>query len=79
MGWPPLPGSYTVIRFHAAVAVCTLNSEHLVAALANDPPEGLAIVGTLNTENLGIERVIKNVLSNPNIRGSVVPRESGPS
>ena len=71
MGWPPLPGSYTVLRFHAAVAVCTLNSEHLVAALANDRPEGLAIVGTLNTENLGIERVIKNVLCNPNIRALV--------
>jgi tetrahydromethanopterin S-methyltransferase subunit A len=36
--------------------------------LANSKPEGLAIVGTMHTENLGIERVIKNVLANPHIR-----------
>jgi tetrahydromethanopterin S-methyltransferase subunit A len=24
-GWPPLPGAYTVLRYHAPVAVCTLN------------------------------------------------------
>ena len=72
VGWPALPGSYKVVRFNAAVAVCTLNSEDLVATLANDRPEGLAIVGTLNTENLGIERVIKNVLGNPNIRTLVL-------
>ena len=37
-------------------------------SLANRKPEGLAIVGTMHTENLGIERVIKNVLANPHIR-----------
>ncbi len=67
-GWPPLPGSYTVLRFNAPVAVCTLNSQALVQDLAADPPDALSIVGTLSTENLGIERVIKNVLANPNIR-----------
>lgn len=67
-GWPPLPGDYSVLRYGASVAVCTLNSEELAQALARTAPEGLAIVGTMHTENLGIERVIRNVLANPNIR-----------
>ncbi len=67
-GWPPLPGDYSVIRFGASVAVCTLNSNGLVQELADAAPDGLAIVGTMHTENLGIERVIRNVLANANIR-----------
>ena len=67
-GWPPLPGDYHVIRYRAPVAVCTLNNAQLAEAHAYRPPEGLAIVGTLSTENLGIERIIRNVISNPHIR-----------
>lgn len=67
-GWPPLPGDYSVLRYTAPVAVCSLNSEPLVKELADRRPEGLAIVGTMHTENLGIERVIKNTVANPNIR-----------
>ncbi|MFI5341975.1 MAG: DUF4346 domain-containing protein [Candidatus Methylomirabilales bacterium] len=71
-GWPPLPGAYTVLRSGAPVAVCTLTDESLMAALAEQAEPGLAIVGTLHTENLGIERLIQNVLANPNIRFLVV-------
>lgn len=67
-GWPPLPGDYCVIRYQAPVAVCTLNSDDVAAALAERRPEGLAIVGTLHTENLGIERLIRNTLANPHLR-----------
>ncbi len=67
-GWPPLPGDYVVVRYGAPVAVCTLNSAGLGTAIADLRPGGLAIVGTLRTENLGIERVIRNVLANPNVR-----------
>lgn len=67
-GWPPLPGDFTVVRYGAPVAVCTLNNDTLHSSLAASKPEGLAIVGTMHTENLGIERVIKNTLANPNIR-----------
>ena len=67
-GWPPLPGDYSVIRYGAPVAVCALNSERLAKSIAERRPEGLAIVGIMHTENLGIERVIKNTLSNPHIR-----------
>lgn len=67
-GWPPLPGDYAVLRYGAPVAVCSLNSESLMQELARAAPDSLAIVGTMRTENLGIERVVRNVLANPNIR-----------
>jgi len=71
-GWPPLPGDYQVLRFHAPVAVCVLNSDHLVSTLAEAPLDGLSIVGSLHTENLGIEHLIRNTLANPHIRFLIV-------
>ena len=67
-GWPPLPGDYYVLRYQAPVAVCTLNSSELAADIRGRPPVGLSIVGTMHTENLGIERLIRNVVGNSNIR-----------
>lgn len=67
-GWPPLPGSYIVRRFQAPVAVCVLMDENLAQALAQEAGPHLSLVGTLCTENLGIERLIHNVLANPHIR-----------
>jgi tetrahydromethanopterin S-methyltransferase subunit A len=67
-GWPPLPGDYQVLRFQAPVAVCTLNSDHLIKPLSATQAAALSIVGGLHTENLGIEHLIRNVLSNPHIR-----------
>jgi tetrahydromethanopterin S-methyltransferase subunit A len=67
-GWPPLPGDYHVSRYRAPVALCTLNSDALAARVSERSPDGLAITGTLHTENLGIERLIKNVLGNPHLR-----------
>lgn len=72
VGWPPLPGDYRVVRPDGRVAVCTLNSTELMEQLAADPPIDLAIVGTLHTENLGIERLIRNLLGNSRIRSLVV-------
>lgn len=71
-GWPPLAGSYHVLRFRAPVAVCTLNSTGLATQLRDLSPAGLAITGTMHTENLGIERLIRNSIANPNIRFLVV-------
>lgn len=71
-GWPPLPGDYRVVRFGAPVAVCTLNSTELAGTLAARAPAGLALAGTLHTENLGIERIVRNVLANPHVRFLVV-------
>jgi tetrahydromethanopterin S-methyltransferase subunit A len=67
-GWPPLPGSYTVLRYNAPVAVCTLTDESLGAQVASLGGSEVAIVGSVYTENLGIERIVMNILANPNVR-----------
>ncbi|MCC6131331.1 MAG: DUF4346 domain-containing protein [Acidobacteria bacterium] len=67
-GWPPLPGHYHVLRYRAPVAICTLGSATLAERIAERAWEGVSVVGTLHTENLGIERIVRNVLANPNIR-----------
>jgi tetrahydromethanopterin S-methyltransferase subunit A len=74
LGWPPLPGAYTVLAASAAVAVCTRNDDAIAATLAVDPPAGLAIEGTLHTENLGIGRLLRNAVANPSVRWLVLCR-----
>jgi len=67
-GWPPLPGAYNILRYHAPVAVCTLTDEELSKGIRSAGGGEVAIVGTMQTENLGIERLMQNTLGNPNIR-----------
>ncbi len=67
-GWPPLPGSYNVLRYHAPVTVCTLTDEALSKTVVPAAGPEIAIVGTMQTENLGIERLMQNTLANSNIR-----------
>ena len=67
-GWPPYPGSYSVRRFQAPVAVCTLTDASLADAVQRAAGPEIAITGTLDTENLGIERLVQNVVANPNLR-----------
>lgn len=74
-GWPPLPGDYTVLRYTAPVAVCTLGDKDLAAAVAAASGPGVGVVGTLTTENLGIERLVQNTISNPNLRFVIVAGE----
>ena len=68
--WPPAPGEYSVLCSDPAcpVAVSTLASVELVQALASQKPDGLCIVGKTETENIGIEKVIRNTITNPAIR-----------
>jgi tetrahydromethanopterin S-methyltransferase subunit A len=67
-GWPALPGDYTVLRYCAPVAVCTLGDAGLAAAIAVRAGPAVAITGTLTTENLGIERLVANTITNPHLR-----------
>lgn len=66
--WPPVVGDYTIGDVESAVAVVTLGS-HMEDIPVN---AGASISGPLHTENLGIEKVIANVVSNPNLRFLVV-------
>ncbi|TFF92069.1 tetrahydromethanopterin S-methyltransferase subunit A [Candidatus Thorarchaeota archaeon] len=59
--WPPVPGDFEVGDPDHCVAICTLGKKIPV-------PGDYAIIGTCKTENIGIERVIMNIISNPTIR-----------
>ena len=58
--WPPVRGEYEIGDPNARVAVVTLASQLRV--------RGAAISGPCKTENLGVEKIVANVVSNCNIR-----------
>jgi tetrahydromethanopterin S-methyltransferase subunit A len=66
--WPPVVGEYFVLDKTAPVAVSTLASPELAQGLADLRPRGLALVGKTETENIGIDKIIKNVISNRTLR-----------
>ncbi len=71
-GWPPVVGEYFVVDGTAPVAVSTLASVELAEDLAHHKPDGLAIVGKTETENIGLDKIIKNVITNPAIQFLIV-------
>ena len=64
-GWPIVQGDFHTGNAESPVAVITMGS-HLDEQAICDA--GAAIAGSCKTENLGLEKVIANVISNPNIR-----------
>ncbi len=68
--WPPVSGEYFAFceGNGCPVAVSTLASVELAQQLANVRPQELCIVGKTETENIGIDKVIKNTITNPTIR-----------
>jgi tetrahydromethanopterin S-methyltransferase subunit A len=58
--WPPVRGDYQVGSPKGSVAVVTLASPLF--------PQKAAICGQCKTENLGVEKIVANVISNCNIR-----------
>ena len=63
-GWPVINGDYTVGDPESPVAAATLASH--IEQIPVDA--GAAIAGPCKTENLGIEKMVANLISNPNIR-----------
>ena len=78
-GYPPEEGCYLRGNDFSPVAVAVIlkwnrettppGIEELVRAAVES---GAALAGTLQTENIGIEKVICNTVSNPNIRHLIV-------
>jgi tetrahydromethanopterin S-methyltransferase subunit A len=64
-GWPIVQGDFLFGDPNSCVAVITMGS-HLDEQGICDA--GAAICGSCKTENLGLEKVVANVISNPNIR-----------
>ncbi|MEA5507497.1 DUF4346 domain-containing protein [Halotia wernerae UHCC 0503] len=67
-GWTLQPGDYVVGNPNAAVAVCTLSSRDLAASVVEHATANVAIAGRCDTENIGVEKVVRNLIANPNIR-----------
>ncbi len=61
----PWGGEFTTCSAKGCVAVVILNVDYT-------PPDKVAIYGPLKTENIGIEKIVANVISNPNIRYLIV-------
>jgi tetrahydromethanopterin S-methyltransferase subunit A len=64
-GWPLVKGDYHSGDANSPIAVVTMGS-HLDEQGICDA--GAAICGSCKTENLGLEKVIANIVSDPNIR-----------
>ncbi|NVO66598.1 tetrahydromethanopterin S-methyltransferase subunit A [Methanofollis tationis] len=64
-GWPIAKGDFHSGDANSCVAVVTMGS-HLDEQAICDA--GAALCGSCKTENLGLEKVIANIISNPNIR-----------
>jgi tetrahydromethanopterin S-methyltransferase subunit A len=61
----PWGGEFTAGAPHGPIAVVLLNIKYC-------PPDSVAIYGSLKTENIGVEKIVANTISNPFIRYLVV-------
>jgi tetrahydromethanopterin S-methyltransferase subunit A len=70
--WPPHPGDYVLGNPEGSVAICTLSNRDLPARLIVAGEPAVAIAGRCDTENIGIEKIVLNLLANPRIRWLVI-------
>lgn len=75
--WPFVPGEYFAFceGDTCPVAVSTLASPQLAKSLADKRPKELCIVGKTETENIGIDKIIKNTITNSTIRVLILTGE----
>ncbi|MHC1611249.1 MAG: tetrahydromethanopterin S-methyltransferase subunit A [Candidatus Methanospirareceae archaeon] len=66
-GWPVITGDYEVGDPKSPVAVMSTGSYFHIEHLP-----GVAIQGPCKTENIGLEKIMANTISNPNIRYLIV-------
>jgi tetrahydromethanopterin S-methyltransferase subunit A len=64
-GWPLVKGDFISGDANSPVAVVTMGSHLDEKGLCD---AGAAMCGSCKTENLGLEKVIANIVANPNIR-----------
>lgn len=69
LSWPIEQGEYIVGSKTSPVAISALGSDELPQAVAERVGlSNFAIMGKTHTENIGIEKIVKNTISNPHIR-----------
>lgn len=74
-GYPPEPGRYVRGNDYSPVAVCVIldTFDFAIPAELNElvmtgVDSGAALSGLLQTENIGLEKMVCNIVANPNIR-----------
>jgi tetrahydromethanopterin S-methyltransferase subunit A len=76
--WPIERGNYFIGNEKSSVAINTLSNTDLPKEIVKTLKDKIAIVGYCETENIGVEKIVKNIISNPNIRTLIVcGNESG--
>jgi tetrahydromethanopterin S-methyltransferase subunit A len=71
--WPVEQGEYVLGLPDAPVAICTLGSDEIPEKIAGSLGKELfAIAGKTYTENIGLEKIVKNTISNSHIRFLIV-------
>ncbi len=64
--WPPLTADVVFGNAESPVAVCTLASRRLLPALAGR--DEIAVAGRCHTENIGVERMVQNLVAGRRLR-----------
>ena len=67
-GWPVIKGEFDLGDPKSCVAVATMGSHFSQFPIK----AGSGISGPCKTENLGIEKIVANIISNPNIRFLII-------
>jgi tetrahydromethanopterin S-methyltransferase subunit A len=70
--WPVQPGDYVVLNPEKAVAIAVLGGADIDGLASDLTGSGVAIIGGITTENLGVEHLVKNIIANPFIRHLVI-------
>lgn len=65
--WPFVPGDYELGSNNSPVAIVIIGR-----GIVDLPRDRFNIKGTLKTENIGIEKIVANIISNPRIRFLIV-------
>ncbi|MCB2183046.1 MAG: DUF4346 domain-containing protein [Desulfobulbaceae bacterium] len=68
--WPVQPGDFRVYNARGQIAIALIAEPNLPDFLADE--NNVAIVGSLTTENIGVEYILKNINANPYIRDLVL-------
>src|SRR5260370_34289902 len=70
--WPPHPGDYVLGNPEGSVAICTLSIRDLPVRLVATEESSVAIGGRCDTEDIGFDTVVLNLLAYPRIRLRVI-------
>lgn len=70
--WPVQPGDYHVTNATKSTALAVLKKMDIAEPNLATVHSKIAIIGSITTENLGVEHIVKNLIANPYLRHLVL-------